>query len=136
MSDLTGIIATYPDGDVIFREGDAAADMFVVRSGAVDIVRENENGREVLERVKPGEFFGELALFSPAVRSATAVAVGETTVEAIDRPTFQAYVSDPLVWSICAKLSERLRRATTVATASTYVGDTVADDRDEPTEAM
>ena len=63
MSELTGIIATYPDGDVIFREGDAAADMFVVRSGAVDIVRENESGREVLERVRPGEFFGELALF-------------------------------------------------------------------------
>lgn len=134
MSELTGILATYTDGDLIFGEGDAAADMFVVRSGAVDIVRGVEGGREILERVEPGEFFGEVALFSPAARSASAVAVGETTVEAIDTPTFQAFVGDPLVWRICAKMSERLRRATLAAHTDTYVGDTIAGDCDDLSE--
>ncbi|MDZ4168829.1 MAG: cyclic nucleotide-binding domain-containing protein [Coriobacteriia bacterium] len=112
MAELTGILGVFADGDTVFEEGDAAADMYVVRSGAVEIVRERDGARTVLERVEPGGFFGEMALFSPGVRSASAVACGETHLEAIDTPTFQAYLDDPIIWTICAKLSERVRRAT------------------------
>lgn len=112
MAELKGIDAVYADGDMVFVEGDAAADMYVVRSGSVEIFRMRDGVRTVLERVGPGGFFGEMALFSPSVRSASAVACGEVHLEAIDTPTFQAYLGDPLIWSICAKLSERARRAT------------------------
>jgi CRP-like cAMP-binding protein len=111
MDALNGLAMDFADGDIVFLEGDAAADMFVVRSGAVDIVRDRDGARELLERVGEGGFFGEVALFSPGPRTATAVASGPTRLEVIDLPTFQAFVGDPLVWMICAKLSERLRRA-------------------------
>jgi CRP-like cAMP-binding protein len=109
---LQGIPVEYEDGAVIFTKGDSAADMYVVRSGAVEIVGWSENGPVTLEMVEEGGMFGEMAIFSPGRRSASAVARGRTVVEVIDTPTFQSYVSDPTVWRICEKLSERCRRAT------------------------
>lgn len=107
---LNGIPVTYQDGDVIFSRGDAAADMFVVRSGSVEIVGWGPNGPVSLEMVEPGGVFGEVAIFSPGPRSASAVARGETVCELIDKPTFLEGVRDPVVWAICERLSERLRR--------------------------
>lgn len=112
MNRLSGIPVTFADGEVIIREGDAAADLYVVVDGAVDVVREDEEGRTVLEHIGPGEFFGEVALFSPGPRSASVIASGETKLEVIDLPTFKAYVGDPLIWSICARMAERLQRCT------------------------
>lgn len=110
MNRLSGIPVTFVDGEVIIREGDAAADLYVVVEGAVDVVRDDEEGRTVLEHIGPGEFFGEVALFSPGPRSASVVASGDAKLEVIDLPTFKAYVGDPLVWSICARMAERLQR--------------------------
>lgn len=107
---LSGLKRTLSDGEVLFHQGDAAADVYVVLSGAIDIVRDTGHGPVVLERVEPGGVFGEMGLFSPAPRSASAVAIGETDLEVIDLPTFQAYV-DPVVWGICARMAERCRRA-------------------------
>lgn len=111
MARLEGIVARFEDGEIIFTEGDAAADMYLVTDGSVEIVRERGGSIEVLEVVEPGGFFGEMALFSPGARAATAIARGATEVEVVDLPTFQAFVGDPTVWRICAKLSERCRGA-------------------------
>lgn len=109
---LQGFPVTYEDGAVIFSRGDAAADMYVVRSGSVEIVGWSAQGPVSLETVEPGGVFGEMAIFSPGPRSASAVARGETVCEVVDKPTFLEYVNDPMVWAICKRLSERLRRAT------------------------
>lgn len=109
---LEGIRRTFADGDVIFSRGDAAADMYVVREGSVEIVAWGADGPTALEVVEPGGVFGEMALFSPGPRSASAVARGETVCEVVDRPTFQAYVKDPVLWAMCKRMSERLRKAT------------------------
>jgi CRP-like cAMP-binding protein len=57
-------------GQVIFSAGDAGREMFIVRSGSVDL----RIGDALLETVGQGGIFGELALVDPAPRSATAVA--------------------------------------------------------------
>lgn len=112
---LQGIPVSFEDGTIIFSRGDSAADMYVVRSGSVEIVAIGPEGPVTLEMVGPGGVFGEMALFSPGQRSASAVARGETVLEVIDMPTFQAYVNDPTIWAICKRLSERLRKATAEA---------------------
>jgi CRP-like cAMP-binding protein len=111
MGELTGVRTSLADGDVIFEQGESAADMYVVRSGEVLIVRDPQTQPMVLARIGPGDFFGEMALFSPGVRSATAVAHGATEVEVIDLPTFKAFVGDPVIWNMFARMSERVRRA-------------------------
>lgn len=109
---LSGIPVEYADGDVIFARGDSAADMYLVSEGSVEIVGWDKHGPVVLETVQPGGCFGEIAIFSPGVRSASAVARGKTIVELIDTPTLEGYIDNPAVWGICKKLSERCRRAT------------------------
>ena len=60
----------YKAGDVIFREGDAAQELFIVQSGEVEI----RLGNRVLEKLPQFSIFGEMALIDAAPRSATAVA--------------------------------------------------------------
>ena len=108
---LSGIPSTHSDGHVFFAQGDSAADLYIVRSGTVRIVRTTDAGEIVeLATLGAGEVFGEMGLFAPGPRSATAVASGEVEIEVIDRPAFLASIDDPIVLQILEKMSERLRR--------------------------
>jgi CRP/FNR family cyclic AMP-dependent transcriptional regulator len=78
----------FDDGEVIFREGDAATKMYIVREGEVELRR----GSEVLELLGPGSIVGEMALIDPAPRSATVVAKGEAKLVAVDEATFRQLV--------------------------------------------
>lgn len=70
---------TYAPGRKIFEQGQPGLGLYVLVSGEVEISQEDEDGsRPVLSRVKPGEFFGELALLDDAPRTATATAVEES----------------------------------------------------------
>lgn len=68
----TLILEEYGAGQVIFREGDEGRDVYVIRSGQVDvIVRSPGGGEEALKRLGPGDPFGEMALLRKAPRNAT-----------------------------------------------------------------
>src|SRR3954447_23722806 len=60
-------------GHVVFSEGDDGDRLFVVMDGKVKISRTASDGREnLLTVLGPGEMFGELSLFDPGPRTATA----------------------------------------------------------------
>ena len=91
---LSGIPAEFDDGHVFFAQGDPAADLYVIRSGHVRIVRTTEQGEMIeLATLSDGDVFGEMSLFAPGPRSATAVADGPVEIEVIDRATFLATVA-------------------------------------------
>jgi CRP-like cAMP-binding protein len=107
---LNGIPAEFDDGHVFFAQGDPAADLYIIRSGRVRIVRTTEPGELIeLATLQDGEVFGEMGLFSPGPRSATAVADGPVQIEVVDRSTFIESVNDPVVMKILERMSERLR---------------------------
>jgi len=111
MPDLLGRI--FEDGEVIVRQGEPGANMFVVQRGRVEVVRESPNGEDVLlALLGPGDVFGEMAIFERRPRSATARAVGETTVLTVDRRAFLRRVQeDPsLAFNILKAMSERIRQ--------------------------
>jgi CRP/FNR family transcriptional regulator len=63
-------------GEVIFREGDVGDTCYLLRSGAVVLTREHQDGRMVaLAELRAGMLFGELAMFRGETRSATAEAI-------------------------------------------------------------
>ena len=55
-------------GDVIFRQGDDAKELFVIQRGSVEI----RLGNRVLETLSDYAIFGEMALIDPHPRSAMA----------------------------------------------------------------
>ncbi|MRR12207.1 cyclic nucleotide-binding domain-containing protein [bacterium] len=108
---IEGIQATYADGEVIFSQGDPAADLYVIVSGSVRIARVGQRGETELATLGPGDFFGEMGLFAPGPRTASAVAACDVEVEVIDLSTFKGAVPEPLVWRMLSRLSERVREA-------------------------
>ncbi|PKQ29289.1 MAG: hypothetical protein CVT60_06110 [Actinobacteria bacterium HGW-Actinobacteria-10] len=115
---LEGIPSTYADGQVIFSQGDPAADMYVIISGLVRIERECGGQCTELAMLGPGEFFGEMGLFAPGPRTAGATAVGDVEVEVIDLATFKTDVPEPMVWRMLSRLSEHVRQAYNAADAA------------------
>ena len=60
---------------ILFREGDRGDEMFIVRRGTI-LISKAVTGKveQVLVRVEPFDFFGEMSLFDGSPRSATAQA--------------------------------------------------------------
>lgn len=95
-------------GEKIFLEEDPAREMYMVRSGRVDVVTYGT----VLENIRAGGIFGEIALIDDGPRSAAAMAGEATEVVAIDKPTFLAIIRDDPQFAlrVMSLLATRLRR--------------------------
>jgi len=80
-------------GQVLFREGDPGAEMFVVRAGTF-VVSKAVTGRveQILARVGPGDFLGEMSLVDRAPRSATVQAETDATVLVLDGESLSALI--------------------------------------------
>jgi len=75
----------YEDGQVIIREGSAGDWIYVVVSGNVEISRMIGGTKIVMGKLEPGDTFGEVGFIGKVKRTATATAVGRTTLGVIDR---------------------------------------------------
>jgi CRP-like cAMP-binding protein len=73
-------------GQVLIREGDLGEEMFLVRRGSM-VISKQVTGRveQVLARIGPGDFFGEMALFDHSPRSATVQSDSDVTLLVLDR---------------------------------------------------
>ena len=100
---------SYPPGGVIFAAGDPSREMYVVRSGQVDL----KIGDTLLETVGPGGILGELALVDPAPRSASAVAGPDCTLARVDQDAFDDLVRrvPGLALEVMRVMAKRLRKA-------------------------
>jgi uncharacterized protein (TIGR02266 family) len=76
---------TYEDGQIIIEEGSSGDWIYVVLSGSVEIFKIIDGKRFTLSVLKPGEVFGELGYLGAVKRTATARAIGETTLGILDR---------------------------------------------------
>jgi CRP/FNR family cyclic AMP-dependent transcriptional regulator len=96
-------------GQVIFSAGDAGHEMFIVRTGHVEL----RIGDTVLEMVAQGGIFGELALVDAAPRSATAVAGPGCTLVLVDETAFNDLVRrvPGLALEVMRVMARRIRRA-------------------------
>ncbi|HEY6199100.1 MAG TPA: SLC13 family permease [Candidatus Binatia bacterium] len=104
---------TYSPGTTIIKQGDEGDAFYLIHSGAVEVVLEGSGGRsESLAVLGPQEAFGEMALFSGDPRSATVVAVKDTTVWRLSRDAWTDLIEKHPTWPLhfCAVLSKRLAR--------------------------
>ena len=82
-------VRAYKAGDTIFREGDPAVELFVIKSGTVEI----RLGNRLLDTLPEYSIFGEMALIDRGPRSATAVAVTDATIVPVGEKQFLLMVS-------------------------------------------
>ncbi len=100
-------------GDVLFHEGDPGDKLYVIVEGKIKLGRTSTDGREnLLAILGPGEMFGELSLFDPGPRTATATAVAETQILGLSNEQLQRFIAGrPYVaGTLLAALARRLRR--------------------------
>jgi CRP-like cAMP-binding protein len=104
---------TFKAGEVIFREGDPAGELFVVVTGRVDIKR----GDRTIETVPENVIFGEMALVDDEPRSASAVAATESTIVPVSEQQFLFMVRHTpfFALNVMRTLARRLRAANELA---------------------
>ena len=99
-------------GEVIFKQGDAASEFFVIQSGKIDI----RLGNRLLGTLSDLDIFGEMALIDHSPRSATVVAATDATVVPVGEKQFLFLVSRTphFALNVMRVLAQRLRAANTV----------------------
>lgn len=97
-------------GSVIFREGEAADRLFVIKSGEVRI----QIGNRTIAELSAGDIFGEMALIDNEPRSATAVAMTDVELVPVSEKQFLFLVSQTPYFAlkVMRVLARRLRATT------------------------
>ncbi len=105
---------SYEKGEMIYRAGEIGGTLFVLYTGRIKLFRLNASGKEhILRLVEPGEFMGELSLFSSLPLTDNAQALEPTTMctlhGARTKELMAKYPS--IAFKIIDELSRRLERA-------------------------
>ena len=99
--------ASFKAGDIIFREGDNALELFVIKSGQVRI----QIGNRTVTELAPDTIFGEMALIDDEPRSATAIALTDVELVPVAEKQFLFLVSQTPYFAlkVMRVLATRLR---------------------------
>ncbi len=105
-------LRSFKAGEVIFKEGDPAEELFVVKTGSVEI----RLGNRLLDTLPERSIFGEMALIDQGPRSATAVAATDATLVPVGEKQFLFLVSRTpyFALNVMRVLVQRLRTSNSV----------------------
>ncbi|MBA3003682.1 MAG: cyclic nucleotide-binding domain-containing protein [Desulfurivibrio sp.] len=95
-------------GAILFHEGDSGQEMYIVLRGMIKVFR----GSRVIDIVKPGEYFGEMAIIESQPRSASVAALESSLLLQVPFAVFQEYFSrqPKSLVAMMKTLSQRVRR--------------------------
>lgn len=105
-------------GEIVFREGDDAREMYVVLSGEIEVLKRSRKKADArVAMLGPGDWFGEMSILDVQPRSATVRAIAPSRLlvltakdlDGIYRRDVKAYAI--IVLNVARELSRRLRVA-------------------------
>src|SRR5882724_10994089 len=99
--------------ETIFNEQDKGDALYVVESGSVRIWVLDEDVKPVtLAELKPGEFFGELAVLDRGPRSTNATAIVETALHRLSSDDFQKFLMEhpDVAIDVICEIGARMRQ--------------------------
>ncbi len=99
--------------EVLFAEGDPGDRLYVIVEGKIKLGRTSVDGREnLLAILGPGQMFGELSLFDPGPRTATATAVTDTRLARLKKSSLRPWLNNrpEIAEQLLRVLARRLRR--------------------------
>jgi uncharacterized protein YhbP (UPF0306 family) len=83
-------------GEVVVREGGPADKFFIVVEGELEVTREGPGGAPAIDKLGPGQFYGEIAIMHDSPRTATLTARSAAKLFAMERDTFREVVAQAL----------------------------------------
>ena len=101
----------------LFEEGASGDQLYVILDGKIKLTRAAADGREnLLSVLGPGEMFGELSLFDPRPRTASAIAVTDSRLAAFAHANLRNWLTGrpDVALHLLQALAQRLRRANDV----------------------
>lgn len=107
---------TYEPRKIIVREGDSGKEVYLIISGMVLVTeRQNSGQYRVLNRLGPGEIFGEMALLENEPRSATLIAATDVKLLVLAPEQFERIFQTHPRWAfkIIGALCRRIQSAFT-----------------------
>ncbi len=104
----------YQSDEVIVRQGDAGDYMYIIQSGQVAVVVEQDGRKTPVAVLSAGEFFGVVAIFERQAHRTTVTALGEVRVLTVDkRDLFRRIAEDPsLAFHLAERMSARIQSLT------------------------
>jgi len=103
----------YKAGDTIFNEHDRGDALYILEEGNVRIWVYDEDVKEVtLAQLKPGDFFGELAVLDRGERSSSATAVTDIHLHRLSSDDFQKFLTDhpDAAIDVICEIAQRMRQ--------------------------
>jgi hypothetical protein len=113
-----GAIATvteekdYPAGETVITEGEPGEEVFLIIEGEVSVCKGRQAEKQIkLDTMDDGDYFGEMALFEEAERSATIRTEKPSRFLVLHKKEFNELVREypSIALQICTALSQRLR---------------------------
>lgn len=107
---------TYENGQVIITEFERGETFYLIQSGTVQLTKCINEANKNLDILKPGEFFGEMAILDNTPRSATCVAKGHVECLEFNKANFEMLITgNPqlaliLLKIFCKRIYDQKRR--------------------------
>lgn len=95
----------YEPGEVIISEYEPGDSFYLIQSGRVQLVKLVNGSLKNLDILKPGEFFGEMAILDNSARSATCMASGPVKCLEFNKENFELLITgNPQIALVLLKL--------------------------------
>ena len=114
-----------PRGSRVVEEGLSGDYMYVIGEGRAKVTKASSDGREkIMNLLDQGSFFGDMALLSGEVRSASVETLEESRLLALSRRDFVGLLrsSPDLALAVIEELTNRLRETNEQASSLSFQG--------------
>lgn len=111
---VLGVVRSYPKNTILFQEGDASDQIFVLLEGKLKVFLADSDGKEiVVDMLSPRQYFGEMALDGES-RSASVMTIVASKLAVIQRNDFKAFLAQnsDAAFALIVTLIRRARNLT------------------------
>jgi hypothetical protein len=121
---LIGFRVSTPQGEYVFREGDASVGMYVIEKGSIELLKARGTSERRSALLEQGDFFGEMSLLESGKRDCSARAATAAELLLIDAPTFDRIVREfpeipiRMLYKLARRLREKDREAAEASDAA------------------
>lgn len=102
---------TFAKGTYVVKEGEPGASAYIIVSGRCEVLKIIDGSVSVMQKLGPGQVFGEMAILTDSPRTATVLATEDTTVLVVTKEVFEQELEAMKPWmrSVLQMMASRFR---------------------------